>query len=108
MLGVLKAGGVFVPLDPSHPKSRLQNLVQSIDSTLLLCSRQHVAHLATVAMNVIALDGDMIESIPTVSDEVFDRSVVNSSNAAYLIFTSGSTGRPKVCTILYMDLLIYE
>jgi non-ribosomal peptide synthetase component F len=97
MLGVLKAGGAFVPLDPSHPGPRLQALVQSINATILLCSPQHAAYLATVAHSILALDENMIERLSTNLNEACLDARVGSNNAAYLIFTSGSTGQPKVC-----------
>jgi non-ribosomal peptide synthetase component F len=97
MLGVLKAGGAFVPLDPSHPRSRLQALVRSISATILLCSPQHATSLKTVADSIVPLDGWMVECLSTILDERRAQPLVRSSNAAYLIFTSGSTGQPKVC-----------
>lgn len=94
MLGVMKAGGAFVPLDPSHPVPRLQGLVRSVDAKVVLCSRRHVELLATVSDMVLPVDEDLV-SEPLV--QYMDRvNPVTNQNAAYLIFTSGSTGEPKV------------
>lgn len=94
MLGVMKAGGAFVPLDPSHPVSRLQSLARSVDAKVVLCSRRHVELLATVSNTVLPVDEDaMSEPLVPYMDRVDQ---VTSRNAAYLIFTSGSTGEPKV------------
>ncbi|KKK25307.1 hypothetical protein AOCH_002968 [Aspergillus ochraceoroseus] len=94
MLGVLKAGGAFVPLDPTHPTSRLRSLVQSINARIMLCSRNREEHLGNVAELLTPLDDILLNGIQLSPGEVI-QSQVNSSNAAYLIFTSGSTGQPK-------------
>lgn len=96
MLGVLKAGGAFVPLDVSHPIPRLQSLTQAVEATILICSRQHANLLATVAETVLPLDRDTIEKLPSVIEEARYPSRAKCNNAAYVIFTSGSTGEPKV------------
>ncbi|KAL2858409.1 hypothetical protein BJX68DRAFT_262934 [Aspergillus pseudodeflectus] len=94
MLGVLKAGGAFVPLDPTHPTPRLRSLVKSIDGRIMLCSRNREEALNMVVENLISLDEQLLDgiSLPPGGDI---RSGVKSENAAYLIFTSGSTGQPK-------------
>src|SRR5436190_9967547 len=98
MLGVSKASGAFVPLDPSHPLPRLRSLVRAVGGSILLCSRQHVDLLATVAGIVLPVDHDMIEQFPPILNSTGHIFGAKSSNAAYLIFTSGSTGEPKVST----------
>lgn len=94
MLAVLKAGGAFVPLDPSHPESRLQALVQRLEASILLCSRHHADKLANVAASIIPVDKDTIDTLPTERTTIHPKA--QSTNAAYIIFTSGSTGEPKV------------
>jgi non-ribosomal peptide synthetase component F len=96
MLGVLKAGGAFVPLDASHPRPRLQALVRAIDAAVFLCSQQQAALFATVAERVLPLDGSMIECLPTSLIVADSPRRATGKSAAYLIFTSGSTGEPKV------------
>lgn len=94
MLGVLKAGGAFVPFDPSHPVERLRALSRSVDAKLLLCSRQHVQLLASVADVALAVDEDALRQ--PCSGNLDEAIRACSTNAAYVIFTSGSTGEPKV------------
>ncbi|KAM5489397.1 NRPS cluster protein [Microsporum audouinii] len=96
MIAVMKAGGAFVPFDPSHPIPRLQGLVKSLESSLLLCSAQYTQHLATVAETVLPVDEALIKELPSGSDAIRFASRAKPSNAAYVIFTSGSTGEPKV------------
>ena len=63
MLGVLKAGGAFVPLDPTHPTSRLRSLIDLVEVNIMLCSRNREELLSTVAENLIALDEQFLDKI---------------------------------------------
>ncbi|KAL4976782.1 hypothetical protein BDW66DRAFT_150741 [Aspergillus desertorum] len=94
MLGVLKAGGAFVPLDPSHPTPRLRSLVESVNVNIMLCSRNRAELLSTVVKDLIPLDKQSF-SKGFLPPGGYLQQKVESNNAAYLIFTSGSTGQPK-------------
>lgn len=96
MLAVLKAGGAFVPMDPSHPTARLQSLVEGVQAHIMLCSRSQTGKLQTVAETLIPLDEETVDGLPDLPTSTFSSTTVKSSNAAYVIFTSGSTGQPKV------------
>ncbi|KAI9371208.1 hypothetical protein BJX61DRAFT_548394 [Aspergillus egyptiacus] len=94
MLGVLKAGGAFVPLDPTHPTPRLRSLVESVDGRVMLCSRNRAELLGTVVENLIPLDEQLLNEV-ALSSEAINEQKPWGNTAAYLIFTSGSTGQPK-------------
>lgn len=95
MLGIMKAGGAFVPLDPTHPTSRLQRLIESVKAQVVLCSQTRAESLRSIVKTLIPLCADTMERL---SDAAVDlASGVTSQNAAYVLFTSGSTGEPKVC-----------
>ncbi|QMW46378.1 hypothetical protein G4B11_009833 [Aspergillus flavus] len=95
MLAVLKAGGAFVPLDPTHPAARLQSLVRSVQARIMLCSRNHAEDLRVVVEHLIPLDNDTWEERSIPRGDVSLLTEVKGYNAAYVIFTSGSTGEPK-------------
>ncbi|EGE07648.1 nonribosomal peptide synthase [Trichophyton equinum CBS 127.97] len=95
MIAVMKAGGAFVPFDPSHPIPRLQGLVKALDASLLLCSAHHSQHLATVAETILPVDDALVKKLPSGPDAIRFTSRAKPNNAAYIIFTSGSTGEPK-------------
>ena len=97
MLAVLKAGGAFVPLDPSHPFDRLRGLCDSVGAKLVLCSNHLAQGLTGVADKVLPLDDSTITKAATAksADAIASTIRVSSANAAYVIFTSGSTGKPK-------------
>lgn len=92
MLAVLKAGGIFVPLDPTHPLPRLHALASKVKATTILCSPQHQALLESVATELIAVDDQLFISLSQHHGEV---NFGSSTNGAYMIFTSGTTGEPK-------------
>ncbi|HEX8422520.1 MAG TPA: amino acid adenylation domain-containing protein, partial [Pyrinomonadaceae bacterium] len=98
LLGTLKAGGVYVPLDPSYPQERLSFLLEDLQVPVLLTQDHLLFELPTyaVASEIVCLDSDWsaIASGPTDNPESF----LTGENLAYIIYTSGSTGIPKgVC-----------
>ncbi|CAM2011293.1 non-ribosomal peptide synthetase [Acanthopleuribacter pedis] len=92
MLGVLRAGGAFVPMDPDHPAERLRFLVEDTDARLVLTSAELVERVAAAGVTTIALDRDQ-EAIQAAGPA--QRGTVTPENLAYVIYTSGSTGKPK-------------
>lgn len=92
-LAVLKAGGAFVPLDPTHPEARLRGLVEEVDASLVLCSPQYQQKASNFAKDIFVVSNHSISQIETFITE--PSASPTPSNAAYVIFTSGTTGRPK-------------
>ena len=93
LLGILKAGGAFVPLDPEYPKERLEFMIKDSEPRALVIQEKSRDILAVYSGPVVCLDGGK----GPVSSE--SNSVAacppNPANLAYVIYTSGSTGRPK-------------
>lgn len=94
MIAVLKAGGGYVPLDPSQPKERLQYIINEIGAKLLLCSEgyEDVCH-SLGAPIVVSVNLLSLKSHKAALDT--SNSAVRPNNIAYVMFTSGSTGQPK-------------
>lgn len=97
MLGVLKAGGCFIPLDPKHPQQRLQYLVETSKSTLILTSNQNLELCDPLPAQAIVVNET---TLPQPVNEVTETTPqlpipVGPYHAAYVLFTSGSTGTPK-------------
>lgn len=93
LLGVLKTGAAYVPLDPAYPAERLRFLVEdaSLSSVVTRSSLQNL--LPDNVRNVVVCDGD--------GDNAAGKLTTNPSRSAregeraYVIYTSGSTGTPK-------------
>lgn len=102
MLAVLKAGAIFVPLDPTHPLPRLRSLVDKVEAKTILCSPKHQAMLEGVADELIPVDDQLFTRLPEHHDQV---SCGSWNNGAYMIFTSGTTGEPKGALIQHGSFL---
>jgi amino acid adenylation domain-containing protein len=93
VLGIIKAGGAYLPLDPSYPKERLAFMLADARPRLLLTQKHLQATLPAHDAEVIALDDG--------TDDFSDESAANppcrltGENLLYVTYTSGSTGRPK-------------
>ncbi|KAK1837560.1 peptide synthetase (AMP-binding enzyme), partial [Colletotrichum chrysophilum] len=100
MLGVLKAGGAFVPLDPSHPPARLRHICQSVKARLVLANTAGHAVAAALGPQVVCVDRRVpTSSRPSPVELLSQPNRPEPGNSAYVIFTSGSTGEPKGVTI---------
>jgi amino acid adenylation domain-containing protein len=95
LLGVLKSGGAYVSLDPSHPPQRLAQVLQASGAPVLLTHTQFRDRFPGSEVRVVCLD-DMAEDafIAGHSDQNPDQTT-STAELAYVIFTSGSTGTPK-------------
>ncbi|WP_279432949.1 AMP-binding protein, partial [Nostoc sp. 106C] len=93
ILGVLKAGGAYLPLDPSYPKERLAFMLEDSQVPVLLTQERLVESLLAHKARIISLDADW-DAIAQQRPENLN-SEVTPDNLAYIIYTSGSTGQPK-------------
>ncbi|MGR8929908.1 MAG: amino acid adenylation domain-containing protein [Gammaproteobacteria bacterium] len=93
LLGILKAGGGYVPLDPAYPLERLSVMLADADAKVLLTHEAVRPRLPVFKNKVISLDGDW----PHIAKEAVTNPELWATidNLAYVIYTSGSTGKPK-------------
>ncbi len=103
MLGILKAGGGYVPLDPSYPERRLEFMLDASEAPVLLAQEQMAGVFASCRAEVVCLDRDWtdIEQHPDHNPEMAG----GPRSLAYVIFTSGSTGEPKGVAMPHAPLL---
>ncbi|EPS44867.1 hypothetical protein H072_1138 [Dactylellina haptotyla CBS 200.50] len=110
IMGVLKAGAAFVPLDINHPRQRLEEIIGQVDAKVVLATPTTEKLLDRMMLNRVVISGDFFEKgsynlevAPTgVESARLDRPSTihlhqraNPRTPAYTIFTSGSTGKPK-------------
>jgi amino acid adenylation domain-containing protein len=106
ILGVLKAGGAYLPLDPAHPEARLAFTLADAQPTVLLTQQRLRAKLPATTAHVICLDGDEVTSSADESEEN-PWSDATIQNLAYVMYTSGSTGQPNGVLIPHRGLVNY-
>ncbi|GAB4817358.1 hypothetical protein N2152v2_004404 [Parachlorella kessleri] len=111
LLATLKAGGCFVPLDPSYPQDRLAACVEDASPVLLISQAQHAQRARSLMPGALAGKVLLLEEFwgsnpegEEVSSSSNPTPQLDPSNLAYLLFTSGSTGRPKGAMITHRGL----
>jgi amino acid adenylation domain-containing protein len=103
VLGILKAGAAYVPLDLSYPQERVAYMLEDSQASVVLTSEQSQRQLPATAAKIINLNQDWnaiaqesIENLAPLS---------TPSTLAYVMYTSGSTGKPKGVQILHQGLM---
>lgn len=105
LLGILKAGGGYVPLDPNYPKERLAFLLEDAGISVLV-AQAHV-NIPPVAKGVQIISLDHNWSEITHESALSPSSAVTARHLAYVMYTSGSTGRPKGVMIEHRNVLSF-
>lgn len=96
LLGVLKAGCAYVPLDPAYPVERLADMMEDTQAPVVLTDYEHLTLSSNFAGKVISIDEVHARDSGKVSS--FTSASPKPDSLAYVIYTSGSTGKPKgVC-----------
>jgi amino acid adenylation domain-containing protein len=105
LLGILKAGAAYVPLDPEHPIARLTTQLEKSQATVCLSNTPQVTESLEPHTRVIdfARDSELLRTQPDTNPRV----VVSSEALAYVIYTSGSTGTPKAVAVRHRNLVNY-
>jgi amino acid adenylation domain-containing protein len=93
MLGVLKTGAAYVPIDPSYPPARQEFMLADAGASVLLTEERFAGVSSSEGMALVCVDADRerIAGRPAESPGI----AVDCEQRAYVIYTSGSTGRPK-------------
>jgi len=92
LLGIWKAGGAFVPLDPAYPAERLAYMIEDSGAWPLL-TVERLAGVLPAHFGVLRLNAE--EAAIAASSPERPESSATAGNLAYVLYTSGSTGRPK-------------
>ncbi|MEM9087120.1 MAG: amino acid adenylation domain-containing protein [Cyanobacteria bacterium P01_F01_bin.53] len=104
LLAILKIGGTYIPLDPTHPEARLQHILQDSGVSLILESE---ASLTTLISDLEVPILDLKQNSQAINQHFIENLAVDVSpqDLAYIIYTSGSTGKPKGVPIQHRSLV---
>ncbi|QHY99225.1 Dimodular nonribosomal peptide synthase [Streptomyces sp. S4.7] len=104
LLGVLKTGAAYAPLDPAHPAERTAYVLADTAAALLVTDKELRGDVpASFTGRVVTLEEDAFVSCPDADPVV----VVDPESLVYTMYTSGSTGRPKGVMATHRSLLNY-
>jgi len=93
IMGVLKAGKTYVPLDPDLPRERLEYLVQDSQASAILTNDLNLSLAQALTSNTLRLIN--LDEIKLVASRDEIQSTLSADSIAYILYTSGSTGQPK-------------
>ncbi|MDQ2813269.1 MAG: amino acid adenylation domain-containing protein [Actinomycetota bacterium] len=102
LLAIFKAGGGYLPLDPSLPSARLIQMYEESRPEVLLISREHAQAFAGTGARLVLIDQDAPDlTAPDLTAQAATAPEVrlHPDNLAYVIYTSGSAGQPKAVAV---------
>jgi non-ribosomal peptide synthetase component F len=97
ILGILKSGGAYLPLDPAYPKERVAFMLEDSGVQVVVTETGLTAELEDLAVTRVRLDE------PLSGEETNPEPVSRADDLAYVIYTSGSTGTPKGALITHAN-----
>jgi amino acid adenylation domain-containing protein len=101
ILGVLKAGGAYLPLDPAYPVERLAFMLKDARVQIVLTQQNLSEAMSASGAQLVCLDSD--RNVIEQTSRENPNSGVGAENLAYVIYTSGSTGTPKGVEVVHRN-----
>ncbi len=102
ILGILKTGAAYVPLDPNYPQDRLDYILTDSGVSVLLTEHEHAKRFEAKIENILLLNSGMVSNTDSPANISAD-----PTNAAYVIYTSGTTGNPKGVIVTHSNICSY-
>jgi amino acid adenylation domain-containing protein len=105
LLGILKSGAAYVPINPEHPPARLKAQLAKSEARICLTDVASVAEALDASVQIINFETDA--SLLAADSHINPDVAVTSEDNAYVIYTSGSTGTPKGVAVRHRNLVNY-
>ncbi|MDB4991424.1 MAG: putative non-ribosomal peptide synthetase, partial [Myxococcaceae bacterium] len=107
LLGVLKAGAAYLPLDPTYPAQRISYVLSDAHTSLVLTERSLLPRLQGAAPSVLDIEGLLAEhesaDRTAAAGDSSTRPAAHPDQLAYVIYTSGSSGKPKGVAVTHRN-----
>ncbi|MCZ6672258.1 MAG: amino acid adenylation domain-containing protein, partial [Verrucomicrobia bacterium] len=105
ILGILKAGAAYLPLDPLYPKGRLEYMKEDAELSIIVTSQNAIDSLPSDGVQCLLLES--LEAGSAINNTSNPEVEVSGKHLAYTIYTSGSTGKPKGVLVEHHSLVNY-
>ncbi|MEX6690965.1 non-ribosomal peptide synthase/polyketide synthase, partial [Danxiaibacter flavus] len=106
IIGIFKAGGSYVPVDPELPSERLNYIIKDTSASIIICNAATKTKLGEIVSNLIVLDQEW--SLNGCDYPIDNPPIdVHGKHLAYIMYTSGSTGKPKGVMVNHNSLINY-
>lgn len=102
LLGILKSGAAYLPIDPTYPPERIQYILNDAAPKLLVLHSDYLFHLPDYQGEMLAID-IQFDAMEPATENV--KSTAKPENLAYVIYTSGSSGNPKGVLVEHRSLI---
>jgi len=101
LLGILKAGASYLPLDPEYPSERISYVLDNAAAKALITQEKLKTNFTNISLQILTLEA--VEGTEIKENVVLP--TVEGNNLAYVIYTSGSTGKPKGVPITHKNII---
>ena len=106
ILGILKAGAAYVPMDPNYPREHLEYIIEDARLPVVVTSSQNQLNIENLEIKVFPIDHiDVAAVIRDTKNDPSPTCNINADHHAYVIYTSGSTGKPKGVLVTHRNVL---
>ena len=107
LLGILKAGAAYVPVNPNAPKERIRYMLDDCRASAVVTTTTLAETIPSGSPLIITISSDASNICQLSRSQKFSLPAVSPQNACYLLYTSGSTGKPKGVAVEHRQIIAY-